>query len=406
MSGGLSWGAVWHLGWRYLGRNRAKTGLLVGAFTLVWLLPAGVALLVSQGERHLRARAEQTPLVLGQAGSPLELTFNSLYFTRPHLRTLPVGEAEALRETGYVEAIPIYARFSVGEHRIVGTSLDYFAFRGLRIAEGRSLLRIGECVVGSRVAARLGVGVGDALISSPETLFDLAGVYPLRMSVCGVLEPSGSPDDEAVFVDLKTAWIIEGLGHGHEDASEVGADGRLPAISADEGGATEGERAIRLAASVAEYQEVTPENIDTFHFHWDMDRYPVTAVVAVPGSARDQALVKGRYANSETRQLISPQEEMDELFATVFRVRGLVLGLLLGVGAATLAIGALAFLLSHRLRRDEFRHLRTIGASPGTLRALVVFEAAFVLLASLALGATGLAALAAAGPWAMREWVL
>ena len=61
----------------------------------------------------------------------------------------------------------------------------------------------------------LGLGPGDSLVSSPENFFDLAGVYPLKMEIVGVLETSDSPDDLAVFTDLKTNWIIMGLGHGH-----------------------------------------------------------------------------------------------------------------------------------------------------------------------------------------------
>ena len=53
---------------------------------------------------------------------------------------------------------------------------------------------------------------GDSLVSSPESLFDLAGVYPLKMYVAGVLNKSHTSDDLAVFVDLKTTWVIQGLG--------------------------------------------------------------------------------------------------------------------------------------------------------------------------------------------------
>ena len=37
------------------------------------------------------------------------------------------------------------------------------------------------------------------------------------MQVVGVLEPSYTADDGAIFVDLKTAWVIQGLVHGHQD---------------------------------------------------------------------------------------------------------------------------------------------------------------------------------------------
>jgi putative ABC transport system permease protein len=41
-----------------------------------------------------------------------------------------------------------------------------------------------------------------------------------------VLERAHTPDDLAVFVDIKTAWVIEGIGHGHQDLSRE-TDGTL-----------------------------------------------------------------------------------------------------------------------------------------------------------------------------------
>ena len=79
----------------------------------------------------------------------------------------------------------------------------------------------GECVLGATAADAAGVGLEGHVYSSPETVFDLAGVYPLKMKVVGVLKPTGTPDDLAVFVDVKTTWIIEGLAHGHQDLSRA-----------------------------------------------------------------------------------------------------------------------------------------------------------------------------------------
>lgn len=395
---------IWHLGLRYLRRNRIKTALLTGAFALVWLLPAAIAVVVDQVEHSMRARAAGTPLLLGRSGSPLELVFNGIYFTKPDQATLPVGQAREAGRNGLAEVIPVHARFSAQGHRIVGTTLDYFRFRGLTVAQGRGLLRLGECTVGSRAAAELGVGPGDALLSSPESLFDLAGVYPLKMRVVGVHAPTGTPDDSAVFVDLRTAWIIEGLGHGHVEAEESAPEERLenaPGSNADarkpsqsnqdknntsdrgEPSGNDDAGTIRLNASVVEYNEITPENASSFHFHGDPGDNPVTAAIVLPRDAKGQALLKGRYADSSDLQLVSPGEEMDELFATVFSVQRLVTWILVATGLATLLIGALVFLLSHRLRRREFESLRNLGADPATLRALVVFEAAFVVIVSL-----------------------
>lgn len=378
----MNFRGVFLLGLRYLDRHRLKTGLLIAAFTLAIWLPGAISRIVGHVESQLRARAAETGLVLGHAGSALELTFNALYFTQPEIATIPFSEVAEVNDTGLAQAIPVYARFSAGGYRVVGTNLDYFLFREFKYAEGRALLRIGECVVGSRVARENGIEVGDSVISSPESLFDLAGVYPLRMEVVGVLEPTGTPDDRGIFVDLRTSWIIEGLGHGHRDASEMPEEQQL------------GRRGneVRLNASVVEYNEITENNIDSFHFHGEEGDLPLTAILVNPRDEKGQALLKGRFAEDRAkRQLITPREEMEELFATVFRVRNLVVALLVAIGVATAALGLIVFLLSNRLRADEFRHLKNLGAAPGTLRALLGFEAGFVIVASATLTLVGIA---------------
>ncbi len=393
----MTWGIV-YLGRRYLVRNRVKTCLLVIAFSLVWFLPAGLTLFVHQAETLLRSRARETPLLLGQAGSPLELVFNGLYFAKPQIAPLRYREVAAVEESGLAEAIPLYARYSAGAYRIVGTTLDYFDFRKLQIQKGEGLVELGDCVIGASVAAHNGITPGDAIISTPETLFDIAGVYPLKMKVVGVLAPTGTADDSAIFTDLRTTWIIEGLGHGHADATTLGEDEKLPSES------KKADAPIRLNASVVEYNEITPDNVDDFHFHGDQGDFPVSSVIIVPRDTKAQALLKGRYASSEGPQLISPEAEMDDLFVTVFRIQGLVRGLLIVIGLGTLAMGALVFTLSYRLRREEFRHLGHLGAATTTLRALIVFEAVFVLILSLLLSGASLLVLRMLTSIILRRW--
>ncbi len=96
------------------------------------------------------------------------------------------------------------------------------------------------------------------------------------LQVAGVLAPSFGPDDRAVFVDIKTTWIIEGVGHGHQALDEpTAASGVL---------SREGSR-ITANASVVQYNEITAENADSFHFHGDLSDYPISAVIAVPRDA-------------------------------------------------------------------------------------------------------------------------
>ncbi len=74
--------------------------------------------------------------------------------------------------------------------------MDRFSLvKSMREAEegwqaGRQISLMGEGVVGSEAARLLRVTLGDHVISSPESVFDLAGVYPLKMRVAGVLDRS------------------------------------------------------------------------------------------------------------------------------------------------------------------------------------------------------------------------
>ena len=368
---------VLYLAWRYLAYHRLKTLILIGSITLIVFLPAALNVLVGQSARELTARAEATPLLLGARGSRLELVLSSLYFESDTPALTTYAQAVRLGETGLALPVPLYVRFHARGHPIVGTTLDYFGFRRLRVAAGRTMAVLGECVLGSAAAEGLDLEPGDSLVSSPESVFDLAGVYPLKMKVAGVLAPSYTADDRAVFVDLKTAWVIEGLVHGHQD------------LSAPEAAATVLKRTgdtITANASVVQYNEITAENIDSFHFHGDLSDYPVSAVIAVPHDRKSGTILMGRYEGAEeVCQIARPETVMTELLGTVFTVRGFVVAALALVALATAATAALVFLLSYRLRRREIETMVKIGGSRPSIAALLVSEVVVVLVTGVLL---------------------
>ena len=372
---------VIYLAWRYLAYHRWKTGILIASITLIAYLPVGLNVIVGKSAEELTARAEATPLLVGAKGSALELVLNSLYFDADPPQETSMKEVERIAASGLATPIPLYARFHVRNTPIVGTSLEYFDFRRLEVSTGRMMAVLGECVLGAQAARQLGVGVGDAAISSPESVFDLAGVYPLKMHVVGVLEASYTPDDAAIFVDVKTAWVIEGLGHGHQDLAVPEAASSVLA--------REGNR-ITANASVEQYNEITPDTIDSFHFHGEPSSYPLTAVLVVPESDKSGVILMGRYESpEEAQQLVEPAVVMDELLATVFTVREFVIGAILLVAVATAATATLVFLLSLRLRRGEIRTLHKIGSSRWRVGAVLASEIV-VVVASSALLAAGL----------------
>lgn len=360
------------LTWRYLTFNWIKTVILVMSIALIVFLPVALNVLVGQSADELTARADATPLLVGAKGSPLELVLNSLYFESDVPALTTYTETHRIAETDLALPIPLYVRFQVRDQPIVGTELDYFEFRGLRLAEGRMMAMLGECMLGAEAAATLGVRVGDTVVSSPESVFDLAGVYPLKMSVVGVFAPTYTADDVAVFVDLKTAWVIQGLVHGHQD---------LSAPEAAAGVLSRTEDAIVGNASVVQYNEITPQTVDSFHFHGDLSDYPITAVIAVPRSDKAGTILMGRFESAEfADQITRPSAVMTDLLDTVLTIRGFVVGAILLVALATAATAALVFLLSLRLRRREIETMIKIGGSRGHVAAILMSEMISVLV--------------------------
>ena len=392
-----------YLAWRYLAYHRFKTAILVSSVTLIVYLPLGLDVLVDQSAAQLTARAADTPLILGARDSPLELVLSSLYFESTPPETLPYGEVARLAEMELAQVIPLYVRFRVREHPIVGTVLEYFELRGLEFAAGRAMAVLGECVLGAAVAESLGVVPGDTVVSSPESVFDLAGVYPLKMRVAGVLEPSNTPDDRAVFVDLKTAWIIEGFGHGHQD---LAAPESASAVLSRDG------NAVRANASVVQYHEITAGNIDSFHFHGDLSEYPITAIVALPKSEKAGVLLMGRYQVSEEgsagqhQQIVHPSAVMDDLLATILTVRSFVVAAVLVVASATAGTAVLVFLLSLRLRRREIETIAKIGGSRDSVALVLLCEVVVVLLAAALLAGGLTLATSRFGSEAIRTFIL
>jgi putative ABC transport system permease protein len=354
-----------YMAWQYLTHHKVKTVVLVLSIALIIYLPIGLKVIVDQSSDSLTARAESTPLVIGAKGSPLELVLNTLYFKSETPEVMEYAETD--RVSGYgATAIPVYARFRADKQPIIGTTLDYFEFRGLRIKEGRSMAVLGECVLGAVAAERLGAGPGGSVISSPDSVFDIAGTYPLKMSVVGVLERADSPDDEAVFVDVKTAWVIAGLAHGHQDLSKPESS---PQVLKKEGNVFVGN------ASVVQYNEITPDNIDSFHFHGDISAFPITAVIAVPPDRKASALLQGKYLGAEERvQIVRPLDIIDELLETVISVRSYVVMAVVVVGFSTLLTTVLVFMLSLRLRQREILTMHRIGGSRRRIFSILAAE--------------------------------
>lgn len=365
------------LTWRYLRYHRARTVILVTCLTLTFLLPIFLNVLITAYDAKLTERARRTPLLLGPRGNQYELVLRALYFTRSADEAPEISQAEAdaaaAEKRGIV--IPLHLGYTARELPVVGTSLDYYHFRKLRPRSGSLPLRLGDAVVGHEAAEIFGLQAGDALLTDQTSLYNIAAEQPLKLRVTGILAESGTPDDRAVFVDTKTAWIIAGIGHGHDDLSE-GKESEL--IRREEGKVVAG-------ASVVQFREITEANIGSFHFHGDPSDLPLSAVIIVPHSAKDATLIKGRYSVSKSLQVLPPIEVIRDLLGFVFKIKRFFDASFALIMVVTILFLVLVMVLTMKLRTRERQTLVRIGCAPLTMAWLQAAELAFLFGVALLL---------------------
>ena len=366
---------------RHLRHHRGRSLLIGLALFLVAFLPIAVDGLVDAGERSLRSRGDSTPMVAGAPGAPIDLVLAALYFRTPPEDRMRMGDLEALTQGDLATVLPLVLGDRVKSAPLVGVDPDYLDLRGLRPERGRRFAVAGECVLGAAVAARTGLDVDDRVTTEPREMFDLAGAYPLRMRVVGVLARSGGPDDDAVFTSLETAWIVQGLAHGHDDL-ENETDPSLVMGRTDD--------VVVGTAKVREFVEITDANRASFHFHGPLAERPVDAAIVVPFDARAGTILMGRAdAGRLPVQLVVASEVVDRLLVEVFRVRRILLAVLAAVGVGTVLLVAVVIALSIRIRATEIETMHLVGCGRGRVPLILGTEVA--VLVGLAIGAAVIA---------------
>ena len=135
------------------------------------------------------------------------------------------------------------------------------------------------------------------------------------------------------------------------------------------------------------YTEITPENIDTFHFHGNMADLPLTAILAVPYDYKSAVLLRGRYvAETTLTQIVIPITVIEGLIRQLFKIKRIFETIFAVVSVAMCLAIILVMTLSLRLRQAEMEAMFKLGCSRRKVAELVAAE--LCLLIALSLGMT------------------
>ncbi|MBX3166643.1 MAG: ABC transporter permease [Candidatus Eremiobacteraeota bacterium] len=220
--------ALWLVTWRSLEQHRLAGSITAFSIALATSLILTVSSLQFQAVKVFSGQTGGYDAVLGARGSSLQLVLCSLYHLENSPGNLSWDKVLAIRQEPLVSrAIP----FALGDnylgYRIVGTLSEYFSAwePGFAFAQGGPFQAESQAVVGSWVAQRTGLRLGDRFHPFHGLNYDAGAQHEESYQVVGILEPTNTPQDRVIFIPLEGVFRMSGhvlRGQGQEFVPRAG----------------------------------------------------------------------------------------------------------------------------------------------------------------------------------------
>lgn len=349
--------SILHLSWKNILNKPLNLVLNLVLFALGVGLISLLLLVNVQLEDKFEKNFAGIDLVIGAKGSPLQLILSSLYHLDAPTGNMPVSEAKAFlnpKHPIFKSAIPLSLGDSHKGYRIVGTNTGFIDLYAAKFADGKLFEENMEVVVGATVAKNLNIKLADEFKSSHGLIEDENLVHEdaAPFKVVGILEKTGSVIDQLIVTKTQSIWAVHDE-HDHEAEESAEHDHNEAEHNHEHDEAVHSED-----LPLTSYEEKS-----------------ITSLLVKFKGRNIQALNMARNINENTNfQAATPAIEINRLYT------------LLGVGEEALKAMALLIIFvsglsifislfsSLRERKYELAVMRTLGARPGFLFQLIIFE--------------------------------
>jgi putative ABC transport system permease protein len=217
--------SLWKIVLKNIVQRKLSSTLTSASIGLGVAVVVAVLAVRAQTQEGFRQSAFGYELIVGPKQlSPLQLVLNAVYHLESSPGTIPWSRYQELAaHKGVASAVPMSVGDSLRGARIVGTTEDYFSAFHLaidgrpfrfdparleRAMAGQEGPGAFEAVVGSRAAAQTGLRLGDTFQAS-HGVEGAGETHAERWTVVGLLQPSGTPNDRAIFINLDSFYEIQ-----------------------------------------------------------------------------------------------------------------------------------------------------------------------------------------------------
>lgn len=405
--------SLWKIAWRSIQHRALASALTAFSMALGVALVVAVLVIHSVIDQSFRRSAQGYDLIVGPEGSPLELVLTTVYHlgkpigTISHKQYMDVAFGQYARDIEL--AIPICTGENYKGYRIIGTvpeffdKLEYRDGQHYEFSAGNNFSAAGfyEAVVGATAARKAGLVVGSEFRPT-HGLEEGQGAEHDPFTVVGVLAPTGTPNDRAIFINIEGFYLMhehgEGEDHAH-DADEPAAAGTAQDAHDDhaheegaQGDGAEGEHAHGEGANGEGGANGHEDLAHEGHTHGEegaLDHRAVSAVLILTNQADPtRRIALPRWISEQAGiQAVAPAEVITNLFQGIVGNVQLVLMVLAVLVVIVAGIGMLVSIYNSMSdRRHEIAVMRALGARRNTVMSIVLLES---ILLSLGGGAAG-----------------
>lgn len=324
------------------------------------LLTASVAiislliLLQKQFEKQFSSNIDGVDLVIGAKGSPMQLILSSVYQMDAPTGNINYAAAKVWMKHPFVKtAIPLAFGDNYRGFKIVGTTEQYLKKYEAEITSGKMFAENFEVVVGSEVAKKMNLKVGDTFFGSHGDAAEgeLHEEYPYVVK--GIASPTGKVIDNLILSNIESVWAM----HHHEEEA---------------------------TSAVEKHEKGDVHNHDEAHDH--ENDHEITAVLIKLKNKMGFVLWPRLIAQNTDMQAASPAIEINRLFSLfgigLEALQYLAYGIMLISGISIF----IALYNTLKERKYEFALMRVSGASRSQLLTLVLFESILLCVIGFVFG--------------------
>ncbi len=401
------------IAWRNLRQRTLSSTLTSLSMALGVGLIVAVLVILNTLQGTFTRNVQGFDIIVGAKGSRIQLVLNTLYHISQPVENIPYAYYLEFTEGRFRRAVEAAIPVCLGDnyrgYRVVGTVPELFELElpdGSRyqFLQGRNFRRENffEAVVGYVAARRTGLKVGDKFRPTHGIATEVEGHEHDPFTVVGVLAPTGTPNDRAIFINMEGFYLLEGHALDRK-VRKLPPELFSPPVRKLVFGSTAehdhqhehaagGNNAAEKKADAPEHEpdHKHPHDHDHAHEHHHeplpLIEREVTAVMLrsrpIDSMGLYKAINKGMVA-----QAVHPSRELGQLFEGLLGDVQSLLLLLAGLVTVVAAVGIMVGIYnSMSERKRDIAILRALGASRRTVMTIVLLESVLLSLCGGLLG--------------------